>query len=391
MSWFFVVAVILSLIIAFYLGCRTIKLFNLSEDGYFNTRLKKIYWLLIIIGSLSFIVSRAISTIFDYWLPLVSNIVFSLVLCFFFAIVIIDCIRIISFMLLRKHLTNSYILQGSYVVISIGLFVIGLYMAGAPRVVVYQIEVDKPAVVPQLKIVQLSDIHLNEMTSRHYIKNMVEDVNNLNPDYIFITGDTLDLRLKPYVDNNFAELFAQLNSTYGTFIILGNHEHYGIEREDNNSQQAVIEAFSSGNMHVLLDEVFYDHHTGITIVGRDDYVVGNLNKTRLTLDELFRQVDSNSPVLLLDHQPRNLDDASQFGVDVMYSGHTHAGQIFPITLLVNLMYKNPWGVYHLSSPGIDFTSVVSSGYGLWGPPVRLMSRAEIVVTELKFNQQQTKQ
>lgn len=391
MSWFFVVAVILSLIIAFYLGCRTIKLFNLSEDGYFNTRLKKIYWLLIIIGSLSFIVSRAISTIFDYWLPLVSNIVFSLVLCFFFAIVIIDCIRIISFMLLRKHLTNSYILQGSYVVISIGLFVIGLYMAGAPRVVVYQIEVDKPAVVPQLKIVQLSDIHLNEMTSRHYIKNMVEDVNNLNPDYIFITGDTLDLRLKPYVDNNFAELFAQLNSTYGTFIILGNHEHYGIEREDNNSQQAVIEAFSSGNMHVLLDEVFYDHQTGITIVGRDDYVVGNLNKTRLTLDELFRQVDSNSPVLLLDHQPRNLDDASQFGVDVMYSGHTHAGQIFPITLLVNLMYKNPWGVYHLSSPGIDFTSVVSSGYGLWGPPVRLMSRAEIVVTELKFNQQQTKQ
>ncbi|WP_392562313.1 metallophosphoesterase [Orbus sturtevantii] len=383
MNWFLAVAVITSLIIAFYLGFRVINLFNLYKQGYFNTISKKIVWLMIVVGSLSFVLSRVFFSVSDYWLPLISSLVFSFILCLFYSIVIIDVLRLFLYLVFRRKGNYRLILQIIYITMTMVFFIVGLYMASAPRIINYQITIDKPARVKQLKIVQLSDIHLNQTTSRHFIQTMVNDVNSLKPDYIFITGDTLDQRLKPYLDKNLAELFAQLKSTYGTFIIFGNHEHYGIEREKNNSNEDVIKAFTAGNMKVLQDSVFYDNATGITIIGRDDYVVKNFGKTRADLPTLLSLVDENDPVILLDHQPQNLTEPADLGIDVMFSGHTHAGQIFPMTLVVNAMYKNAWG---LEQPVANnpFMSIVSSGYGLWGPPIRLMTRAEIVVTELTF-------
>lgn len=385
MNWFFIIAVLASLGIALYLGFRTINLFNLHQQGYFNTTSKKIFWLLIMAGSSTFIVSRSLNFMSDYWFPLIGNIIFSLIICFFYSMIIIDCCRVVGRIIFKKASRPSYGLQTTYILIAGIMFVVGLYMASSPRIVDYQIDINKIAKVDKLKIVQVSDIHISETTSIHFIQTMVDDVNRLKPDYIFITGDTLDLRLKPYLDKNLAAFFSKLHATYGTFIIMGNHEYYGIEREENNSLDAVVSAFEASNMKVLRDTVFYDPRTGITIIGRDDYVVKNFNKTRAELSALTHLVEHNTPVILLDHQPKNIIEPASLGVDVMFSGHTHAGQIFPITLLVKLMYKNPWGI-DKPVQNNPFTSIVSSGYGLWGPPIRLMTRAELVVTELNFKQ-----
>ncbi|WP_392564070.1 metallophosphoesterase [Orbus wheelerorum] len=383
MGWFFAVAVITSLIIASYLGFRSINLFNLGKQGYFNSTAKKILWLVIILGSLSFALSRLLLPISNYWFPLIGNIIFSLILCLFYSIIIIDIIRLILYLIFRQTARYRLALQIAYIAMAMVFFIVGLYMASSPRIVHYQITIDKPAQVKQLRIVQLSDIHISETTSKHFIQTMVNDVNRLKPDYIFITGDTLDQRLQPYLDKNLAEQFAQLKATYGTFIIFGNHEHYGIQRDENNSNAEVVSAFTASNMKVLQDSTFYDNATGITIIGRDDYVVKNFGKTRAELPTLLSFADEHKPIILLDHQPRNLIEPANLGIDVMFSGHTHAGQVFPMTLIVNAMYKNAWGI---DSPVVNnpFTSIVTSGYGLWGPPIRLMTRSEIVVTELNF-------
>ncbi|RKS87482.1 hypothetical protein DES39_0716 [Orbus hercynius] len=390
MGWFLIVASSASLIIAFYLGFRTISLFNCHQQGYFNTTAKKLFWLIVIFGALSFILSRILSGISEFYLPLLGNLIFSLTLCFFYSIIVIDIIRFILRVIIKKQGNPGYRLQILYIILAVGLFIIGLYLASAPRIVTYQIDIDKPAKVDNVKIVQLSDIHISETTSPHFIQTMVNSVNQLKPDYIVITGDTLDLRLKPYVDKHLAEIFAQLHATYGTFIIFGNHEHYGIEREANNSLQDVVAAFEASNMTVLLDQRFYDDRTGITIIGRDDYALKKFNKNRAELSSLIEPSDANHPIILLDHQPQNLNEPSQLGIDVMFSGHTHAGQIFPINLLVNMLYKNAWGIYQLGHNGRYFTSFVTSGYGLWGPPIRLMTRAEIVVTDIHFNSSEMK-
>lgn len=381
MNWNFIVELLGSFFIALYLGFRSINLFNLNNQGYANSLAKKLYWLMLFIGAFSFLACLQFSHISDYWLPLIGYTVFSLIICFFYGIIIIDIIRFFRRFILRRPDKNGLVIQWLYLIISFMLLIIGLYCASYPRIATYQINIDKPAKVENLKIVQISDIHLNEVTPRKFIENMVSRINEIKPDYVFITGDTLDGKVKPYNDKKLAEIFSQIHSTYGTFIIFGNHEHYGIERDHYNTTQAVISAFKAGKMKVLLDDIFYDERTGITIIGRDD-----LSIPRMDLPFLMNFVDPQKPLILLDHRPYDLSEPADLGIDVMFAGHTHGGQLFPMTLVVKEQYLNPWGIYHFKDND-HFTSIVTSGYGLWGPPIRLLTRAEIVVTELHFKKQ----
>ncbi|MBC9130830.1 metallophosphoesterase [Frischella sp. Ac13] len=381
MDWNLIFDVLGSFLVALYLGFRSINLFNIHHEGYINTLAKKLYWLFIFIGAFSFLGCLHFSNLSDYWLPLIGYLLFSIIICFFWGIVIIDIIRFIRRFIFQRADNKNIVIQGLFIGISFSLFLIGLYCSSQPRVVTYDINVDKPANVESLKIVQISDIHLNEITSKKFIQDMVSHINDLNPDYVFFTGDTLDGKVKPFIDKKLAEDFRQIHSTYGTFIIFGNHEHYGIERDHYNTTQDVINAFKDGNMKVLLDDVYYDEQTGISIIGRDD-----LSEHRMDLPFLMNFVDEDKPIILLDHQPADLIEPENLGIDVMFAGHTHGGQIFPMTLVVNEVYQNPWGIYQ-PKDNKRFTSIVTCGYGLWGPPIRLMTRAEIVVAELHFKKQ----
>lgn len=377
-----------SLLLALYLGFRTINLFNSPSGGYFNTINKITYWIIIFLGSFSFVASRFCHFIANnkYYL-LAGNIFFALILCFFYGIVLIDIYLFIKQFFSKKKVNHKGLLiQVNFIVISFVFFAIGLYCASCARIVNYQVNVDKVAKVNTLKIVQISDIHLNETTSTFFIQHMVDQINELKPDYVFITGDTLDLAVEPYINKNLAAIFRQLKTNYGTFIIFGNHEHAGIERYRKNNLQDVKSAFEAGNMTVLLDDVFYDNRTGITIIGRQDQSISKYGKKRQNLSFLMKSVDPKTPIMLLDHQPSNLDEPAKLGVDIMFAGHTHGGQIFPMNLMVKAKYKNAWGIYQPKEYP-HFTSIVTSGYGLWGPPIRLMTQAEIVVANVHFASQ----
>ncbi|QIQ22077.1 metallophosphoesterase [Zophobihabitans entericus] len=384
MGLFFVIAVVLSFVIAVYIGCRLLAIFNYSQSGYFSSLPKKIFWVVIILASLSFILTRIFAKPDDYWFPLLSNYIFSFVLCLFFTCILFDIFFVLRYAFTRQRLKPKRKIKMAYLVIAIGMFAIGLHSASSPRTIIYDITIDKPALVKDLRIVQLSDIHVSETTSPESIKELVNKVNSLNADFIFITGDTLDMALFPYLEKGLPAILATLKSTYGTIVIFGNHEHYGTRLvTEKNTLDDITKAFEDSNMLVLRDQVKYYPELGISLIGRDDYVVPQLGRTRLELNDLITQVDTAKPVLLLDHQPRFLPEAARAGVDVMYSGHTHAGQVFPMNLLVEMMYDNAWGQYMI---GNHFTSIVSSGYGLWGPPIRLLTQAEIVVTDIHFQQ-----
>lgn len=377
-----IIKTFLSLILALYTGLSLLSLFNRKDITIFNKR--KRFWSLILLAGLSFVLVKVLS-FSVYWIPLVGYLVFALLLCLFFTCVIFD-LFFICYKLFKHHqLKKTLTVKVSFFAFFILLFLVGLYAANYPRITYYQVHIDKPAQVKKLRIVQLTDIHISELTSVHYIKMMVDRVNELKPDYIFVTGDTLDKRLKPFVDKHMPSLFSQLKSTYGTIVIFGNHEHYGVQDEEDNQEQAIIQAFEAGNMTVLKDNILFSPQTGIYIIGRDDSSVGRYGQNRANLNQLIAQIQQDKPIILLDHQPLELDKAADLGVDILFSGHTHGGQIFPFTLLVKLKYENAHGIMQKERPNHQFTSIVSSGYGLWGPPIRIMSRAEIVVADIQFN------
>lgn len=370
------IAIIISCSMAVYLGKRWQFWFNFSLTGYYQI----VYWTVVILTGVSIVLSRLSESISTYWLPLILNTVCAIVICSVFVTLIFDIGRWISKKRLKPQLTTKVV----YILGICSLFYYGHEMAMEPSVVNYQVKIDKRAKVNKLRIVQLSDIHINDMTSSDRIQHMVDKVNQLNADFIVITGDTLDRRLQPFTEKGFDKQFQQFKSNYGTYIIFGNHEYLNI-KEENNHEQDIINAFKHANMKVLKDDVVHLDNVGITFIGRDDFSSSRYDIKRASLPDLMVFSNTNKPIILLDHQPHDLDEPANLGVDLMISGHTHAGQVFPINLIEKLIYKNNYGIYKNTKQ--HFTSIVSSGFGFWGPPIRLMTRSEIVVIDVTFDKE----
>lgn len=368
------IAIIISCSMAVYLGKRWQFWFNFSLTGYYQI----VYWTVVIMTGVSIVLSRLSESISTYWLPLTLNTVCAIMICSVFVTLIFDIGRWISKKRLKPQLTTKVV----YILGICSLFYYGHEMAMEPSIVNYQVKIDKSAKVNKLRIVQLSDIHINDMTSSDRIQHMVDKVNQLDADFIVITGDTLDRRLQPFTEKGFDKKFQQFKSKYGTYIIFGNHEYLNI-KEENNHEQDIINAFKHANMKVLKDDVVHLDNVGITFIGRDDFSSSRYDIKRASLPDLMVFSNTNKPIILLDHQPHNLDEPANLGVDLMISGHTHAGQVFPINLIEKLIYKNNYGIYKNTKQ--HFTSIVSSGFGFWGPPIRLMTRSEIVVIDVTFD------
>lgn len=368
------IAIIISCSMAVYLGKRWQFWFNFSLTGYYQI----VYWTVVIMTGVSIVLSRLSESISTYWLPLILNTVCAIMICSVFVTLIFDIGRWISKKRLKPQLTTKVV----YILGICSLFYYGHEMAMEPSIVNYQVKIDKSAKVNKLRIVQLSDIHINDMTSSDRIQHMVDKVNQLDADFIVITGDTLDRRLQPFTEKGFDKQFQQFKSKYGTYIIFGNHEYLNI-KEENNHEQDIINAFKHANMKVLKDDVVHLDNVGITFIGRDDFSSSRYDIKRASLPDLMVFSNTNKPIILLDHQPHDLDEPANLGVDLMISGHTHAGQVFPINLIEKLIYKNNYGIYKNTKQ--HFTSIVSSGFGFWGPPIRLMTRSEIVVIDVTFD------
>jgi uncharacterized protein len=368
------IAIVVSVLITFYLGKRWLFWFDFNFIGYHQF----IYWIVVFIAGLSLIFSKIFNNISTYWLPLYCNVITGLMICCVFTSLIFDTVRWLS----KKKVKPNLWLKIIYIVAVVLLFCFGHEMAINPKIVHYQVKIDKPANVERLRIVQLSDIHLNELTTHRFIQQMVDEVNKLNADFVVITGDTLDKYLKPFTQKGFDKQFQQLRSKYGTFIIFGNHEYLATNLE-NNQEEDITNAFRQAGMKVLKDDIIYFDDIGITLVGRDDFSSFRYNVNRASLSDLIMFTNTDSPIILLDHQPKDLNEPEKLGVDLIISGHTHAGQIFPINIIEKLMYKNTYGLYRKEDH--HFSSIVSSGYGFWGPPIRLMTRSEIVVMDILFD------
>jgi len=197
----------------------------------------------------------------------------------------------------------------------------------------------------------------------------MREVNALKPDIILLPGDLFDDDIRPFLDQQIDQSLSKLQAPYGVHATLGNHD-----RHDGSLQQ-LIDTLTGSGIRVLYDEALTVDDR-FTLVGRRDYS----DSGRLPLEDVMRRADGQKPVILLDHQPYELDVAERAGVDLVLSGHTHRGQVFPGSIITSLIYENDWGLLRRG----EFHSIVTQGYGFWGPPIRLGTRSEIVLIEAEF-------
>lgn len=244
-----------------------------------------------------------------------------------------------------------------------------------PRIRSYNLVIPKPAgEIKNLNIVVVSDIHLGRIIRSSRLEKIVRKVNSFSPDLVLLPGDTLDESAGADSEEKSMAQLRRIKSRYGVFGCSGNHEYYGgIEKN--------LARLKQGNVVVLQDEAlsvtekFY-------IIGRKDRSAERMGDKRKKLKELTAGLDPSKPLILMDHQPVHLEEAEEAGIDLQVSGHTHAGQLFPLNIINKKIYETNWG--YLQKRNTHY--FVSSGVGTWGPPVRIGNTPEIVVLKVRFQQ-----
>lgn len=221
-----------------------------------------------------------------------------------------------------------------------------------------------------LRLALISDVHLGTIIGTNRLSRIVERINQMHADGVIIAGDLVDEDIKPVIKRNMGRYLSQLKGP--VFAVTGNHEYIGgVERS--------LEYLQQFNIRYIRDEVL--EWKGMTLVGREDNDrYRYTGKPRKSLDELMEKVDKQKPVLVIDHQPVELDEKQRVGVDFTISGHTHNGQNWPLNYITRASFKVSNGYARLG----DMHVYVSTGVGGWGPPVRVGTHPEIVQIDLEF-------
>ncbi len=219
----------------------------------------------------------------------------------------------------------------------------------------------------ELKFVLVSDLHLGYHNQRADLHRWLQLLKAEKPDAILIAGDLIDGSYRPVAEQRMAEEFCALDIP--VFACLGNHDYYtGLSNDLQFCRQAGIQ--------VLRDKaVFLDGIGDITLVGRDD----RTNLHRKPLAEIVRGVDKSRFLLELDHQPYHLEEAEQAGIDFEFAGHTHYGQVWPISWITDAVYEDAFGPLQKSKTRY----YVSSGLGIWGAKFRIGTQSEYLVLRIR--------
>ncbi len=233
----------------------------------------------------------------------------------------------------------------------------------------YTIHIPKVSSLEELNIVTLTDIHLGTGTYIRDIKNIVNELNQKDNDLVFLCGDIFDESSPSSMIEESLKLISTIQTKYGIYAVHGNHEHYGKTIDLSLYQKNNIEYLDE--KYVCIDNLF-------NIVGRDD-----ISSTNKSMQEICVNMNTSLPTFILDHNPKRYLEAMEYA-DLQFSGHTHGGQFFPMTLATTPLYDNAYGLMTKN----DFSLIVSSGYGSWGFPFRFLTNCEIIYTKVTFDKKQ---
>ena len=231
----------------------------------------------------------------------------------------------------------------------------------------------------RLTIVQISDIHPNPKAAMHRgrIPELRQKIEACKPDLLVLTGDIFDEFTEPEEFEAFARLFAELKAPLGKYYVLGNHDLFHHWREPSFDRAALQTALAEAGVTLLEDASVLTG--GIRVVGRKDYLY--THGRRFSARELLPGGPDDHYTLWLDHEPRDFKNAAAAGADLILSGHTHGGQVWPAGA-VGMAARNErnYGKKQVT-PGC--AAIVSGGTGTWGYRFRTQGRTEIVCIEVE--------
>lgn len=331
---------------------------------------------------------RMMKLISNYWLGVFMYLALTIIIADLIRLILIYIVKVDQ----RKFRNPKFFKTvGSicfFLILGISLY--GVFHARKIQTTSYHVTIHKKAGNhKKLRIVLLSDLHLGYNIGCSHMKQMVTKVNKQNPDLVVIAGDIFDNEYDALDDpGKLVKILRQLKSRYGVYAVYGNHDidekilagfTFG-SREKKMSDSRMDEFLKNAGIKLLRDEsVCVDG--SFYLYGRPDAErVGRGINRRRTPKELVKGMDLRKPVIVLDHEPRQQEELDQAGVDLDLCGHTHDGQMFPNNVMIHLFWENPYGYRKIGKTH----QIVTSGVGLFGPNMRVGTKAEIAVINVEF-------
>lgn len=262
----------------------------------------------------------------------------------------------------------------------------GIFHAKYIKTTSYDVIINKT--IPErtsMKVVLLADTHFGYNAGVLHARELVRKINKQKPDLVCIAGDIFDNEYDAVRDpEKLAKTLRGIKSTYGVYACWGNHDlneeilagftfkHKGEDFSDIKDPR--MEKFlKNSNIHILEDESVLINDQFYVIGRKDASLTEKIHETRKAPAQLTEKLDRDKPIIMIDHQPKELQELADAGINLDLCGHTHDGQTFPGNFTIKLMWENPCGL--LSKD--NMTNITTSGAGVWGPAMRIGTDSEI--------------
>ena len=236
-----------------------------------------------------------------------------------------------------------------------------------------------------MKVVLLADTHFGYNAGVLHARELVRKINKQKPDLVCIAGDIFDNEYDAIRNpEKLEKTLRGIKSTYGVYACWGNHDlneeilaGFTFKHKDGDlsdiKDPRMKKFLKDSNIHILEDESVLINDQFYVIGRKDASLTEKIHETRKAPAQLTEKLDRDKPIIMIDHQPKELQELADAGVDLDLCGHTHDGQTFPGNFTIKLMWENPCGL--LSKD--NMTNITTSGAGVWGPAMRIGTDSEI--------------
>ena len=331
-------------------------------------------------------------------LKITSNYFLGIFMYILMVLLSIDIIRLIL-----KYVVHASWIQSRIVFAAVGACCIcvviiisfsGIYHAKHIKVTPYKITVDKSTPdMDSLKIVLLADTHFGYNSGAVHAQEIVDKINEQDPDLVCIAGDIFDNEYDAVREpEKISEILRTIRSKYGVYACWGNHDlnepilaGFTFKHKKEDSKQLkdprMKRFLQNSNIQLLEDEAVLIDNSFYVVGRKDASLIEKIEEKRKTPAQLTQKLDKDKTIIVIDHQPKELQDIADAGVDLDLCGHTHDGQTFPGNYTVKFLWENPCGYLQKGS----MHNIVTSGSGVWGPAMRVGTDSEICTIDLTFS------
>ena len=280
----------------------------------------------------------------------------------------------------RKRSLKRYYAGAVALVFTIGYLGSGWYLAHHVWETDYQIQTDKE--VGSLRVAVFADSHVGTTFHGEGFAEHMKTIEEQHPDEVLIVGDFVDDDTTKEDMIACCKALGELDTTYGVYYVFGNHDkgYYPPEYRGYDGNDLIVE-LEKNQVHVLQDEV--------ELIADKFYIIGRQDKSeeyaekRATMEELTANLDPDKFSIVLDHQPQDYAAQQNVNVDLVLSGHTHGGQLFPLMTIENLTKMTPDDRVYGYEQRENTNFIVTSGISDWAIKFKTGCKSEYLMIDIE--------